>query len=187
MAELGIDSIITRWQDEAETELNLVIGYTDHQIKHQSEELQTMVTEAWLFSYPTADIAVTNLGGLRAPIPPGEITLADIVGVMPFDNTIIEVQLSGVQLFDVILQGGRPVIGGLYQEAGQWILDKTGQPIEADATYSVLVNSFMYAGGDGYTLLAEYDPNGYDTAIHYRQPLIDWIIAQESSEAAPLP
>ena len=54
------------------------------------------------------------------------------------------------------------------------------------ATYSVLVNDFMYAGGDGFTLLAEYDPAGYNTGINWRQPVIDWIEAHNSSVAHPL-
>ncbi len=186
MADLGIDTIITRWQAEAENELNLVIGYTDQEIPHRSQALQAMVVKAWLAGYPSADVAITNLGGLRAPIPPGEITLGDIVGVMPFDNTIIEVQLTGAQLMKVIVAGGRPVIGGMTQKGGSWTLDKTGRPVDPEARYSVLVNSFMYAGGDNYGLLAEFDPAGYDTGIHYRQPLIDWLVAQGSSPDKPL-
>ena len=75
---------------------------------------------------------------------------------------------------------------GLRQQSGEWLLVKSGQPIEATARYHVLVNNFMYAGGDGFGLLAEYDPAGYDTGIHWRQPVIDWIIAQESSPTQPL-
>jgi hypothetical protein len=44
----------------------------------------------------------------------------------------------------------------------------------------------MYNGGDGYTLLAESDPNGYNSAINWRQPVIGWIKAQNSTPANPL-
>jgi hypothetical protein len=47
------------------------------------------------------------------------------------------------------------------------------------------VNSFMYAGGSGFRL-QDYDPDGYDTTVPYRQPLIDWIIAQGSSAETPI-
>ena len=50
----------------------------------------------------------------------------------------------------------------------------------------MLVNDFMYAGGDDYALLAVYDPDGYNTAIHWRQPVIDWMMAQNSSPEDPL-
>lgn len=185
LADANIDRIVMGWQGEAEAELNVVIGYTDQEIAHQSQELQDMVVDAWLFNYP-ADVAITNLGGLRAPIPPGEITLGDIVGVMPFDNTIIEVQLTGADLLKTIIEGGRPVIGGMEWTGQAWVLSATGEPIEADAEYSVLVNSFMYAGGDGYGIFAQADPDAYDTGIQYRQPLIDWIIDQQSNPSKPL-
>jgi hypothetical protein len=50
----------------------------------------------------------------------------------------------------------------------------------------VLVNDFMYAGGDSYHMLAEFDPNAYDTNIDWRDPLIDWIKDQRSSRQNPL-
>jgi hypothetical protein len=44
----------------------------------------------------------------------------------------------------------------------------------------------MYAGGDSYHMLWEYDPNAYDTQIDWRDPLIEWIRAQRSSPEDPL-
>ena len=67
-----------------------------------------------------------------------------------------------------------------------WVLNKTGQPLEKEHTYSVLVNDFMYAGGDNYELLAKFDPKAYNTAIDWRQPVIDWILSQHSSQEDPL-
>ena len=46
-------------------------------------------------------------------------------------------------------------------------------PLDPNGTYSLLVNNFMYAGGDDYTILAQSDPNAYDTGINWRQPVID--------------
>ena len=53
-------------------------------------------------------------------------------------------------------------------------------------SYSLLVNDFMYAGGDDYAILAESDPDAYDTSIDWRQPVIDWILEQESSRDEPI-
>ena len=35
-------------------------------------------------------------------------------------------------------------------------------------------------------MLARFDPDAYNTAIDWRQPVIDWILARDSSPAAPL-
>ena len=44
----------------------------------------------------------------------------------------------------------------------------------------------MYAGGDSYEELAEYDPNGVFTTIDWREPLVDWIKSQNSTREKPL-
>ena len=41
------------------------------------------------------EIALTNTLGIRADIPPGEITIDDLFNSMPFDNTITTMFLSG--------------------------------------------------------------------------------------------
>jgi 2',3'-cyclic-nucleotide 2'-phosphodiesterase (5'-nucleotidase family) len=148
--------------------------------------MQTLVTGAWLWGYPV-DIAIVNLGGLRAPLPAGEVTLADVVGVLPFDNVLIEVELTGTEVLRVLAGGGRPAtVNGIHFVGGSWLLDATGEPMDPDAVYSVLVPDFLYAGGDGYGLIAELDPDAYDTGIHWRQPVIDWIEAQASTPEEPL-
>jgi 5'-nucleotidase/UDP-sugar diphosphatase len=178
---------VAQWHSKTEAELSTPIGYLKHKIIQQSQDMQTLTTETWLLGYPTADIALTNLGGMRAPIPAGEITMADIVGMMPFDDMLVDVRLTGEQLLKVLSRAGTsPAIGGMHWQAGAWVLNKTGQPLQATTTYSVLVNDFMYAGGDNYNLLAEYDPQAYNTAIDWRQPVIDWILAQNSSKEQPL-
>ena len=94
-------------------------------------------------------------------------------------------ELTGDQLLRTLARGNAAV-GGARLGIGEWILESTGEPIRRDETYHVLVNDFMYAGGDNYGMLAEFDPGAYNTAIDWRQPVIDWMLAQDSSAAAPL-
>ena len=185
-ADPVVADVIERWQIEAEGELNRVIGFTENGVARRSIEMQDLIVESWLDAYPAGDVALTNFGGMRADIPPGDITVGTIVGVMPFDNVIIEVLLTGSEL-EAIMQGRRDntAVGGMFWSGGQWILDETGEPLAPDALYSVLVNDFMYTGGDGFDFQA-YDPDGYDTSINWRQPVIDWIEREESSAVAPL-
>lgn len=183
--DAGVVAVVARWQERAQEELEVVIGYSEHGLQRRSDEMLALVTESWLWATPSADVAITNDGGFRAALPPGEITFADVVGILPFNNVLVEVTLSGDELLQVLARGNAAV-GGARLGVGEWILEETGEPIWRDETYQVLVNDFMYAGGDGYDILAEYDPDAYNTAIDWRQPVIDWILAQESSEEAPL-
>lgn len=183
----AIAAIVSKWQDQVETELKTAIGYTNAAIQRRSRSMQALTVESWLWAYPTADVAVSNLGGMRDSLPPGEITLAGIVSVMPFENVIVDMRLSGEQLLRVLaLARGQAAIGGVHQQGVRWVLNHNGAEIAPDQTYHLLVNDFMYAGGDEYTLLAEIDPDAYNTGINWRQPVIDWIVSQQSTPENPL-
>jgi 2',3'-cyclic-nucleotide 2'-phosphodiesterase (5'-nucleotidase family) len=174
-----IAAIVGKWHDAAAEELSVVIGYTEEGFGRRSPEMQALITDAWLAGYPAADAAITNLGGMRADIPPGDITLESIITVMPFDNVLIAVTLSREQLVDVLNFARDDAISGAFRQNGDWLLDKTGEPVDPAAAYTLLVNDFMYAGGDGYDLLARFDPDAYNTAIDWRQPVIDWFVNEE--------
>ena len=182
-----VSSVIVGWARKTDAELKQPIGYLNNEILRGSQSMQDLITETWLLGYPNADIALTNMGGMRDRIPAGALTLADIVGVMPFNNVLVNIQLTGDQMEQVLRSGvSQPAIGGMHRVGSGWVLNKTGQPLEKDETYSVLVNDFMYAGGDNYGLLAQFDPNAYNTAIDWRQPVIDWILSLHSSQENPL-
>jgi 2',3'-cyclic-nucleotide 2'-phosphodiesterase (5'-nucleotidase family) len=181
-----IAEIVAHWQELTDAELNVVIGYLNSEVSRQSPEMAALITASWLWAYP-ADAAITNWGGMRDRIPAGEVTYAAIISVMPFENVLIDVALTGEQLEQVLAADDYlPAIGGLRKDAGQWILESSGTPLDPAQTYHVLVNDFMYAGGDDYGMLASFDPQAYNTAINWRQPVIDWIVAQESSVENPL-
>jgi 2',3'-cyclic-nucleotide 2'-phosphodiesterase (5'-nucleotidase family) len=182
-----ITEIITPWQQRTDDELNREIGYLSNQILRQSQEMQDLTTESWLIGYPTGDIAFTNLGGMRDNLGSGVITIVDIISVMPFDNILVEVKLTGAQILDVQSFGSKPLaVGGMQNRGGQWTLDDTGEQLDMEKTYSVLVSDYLYAGGDNFTMFADYDPDAYFTGIDWRQPVIDWIEAQDSSPENPL-
>ncbi len=187
-ADAAVAEIVARWVDFANLEANVVIGYLQSTIPQKSILMQRLITESWLAGYPLADVAMTNLGGMRTELAAGEVTLGDIVAMMPFDNVLIEMHLTGAQIKDVLNAKTTtpPAIGGMHKNGGVWLLNKSGLPLDDQAVYVVLVNDFMYAGGDHYDLLAQFDPQAYNTSIDWRQPLIDWMIAQNASATQPL-
>jgi 2',3'-cyclic-nucleotide 2'-phosphodiesterase (5'-nucleotidase family) len=113
-----------------------------------------------------ADVAFQNSGGLRADLPEGPVTKGSIYEVMPFDNTIVTVELTGAQvkhLLEEALAGGRTlqVSGMRYRfdadrprmQRLTEVLDAQGRPIDDATRYSVAVNNFMAAGGDDLAVL----------------------------------
>ncbi len=45
-----------------------------------------------------ADLAVMNAGGIRAPLPAGDVRVRDILTMLPFDNSIVVVSMNGVEV-----------------------------------------------------------------------------------------
>ena len=130
----------------------MVIGYLDNPLPRNSQELQDLIVESWLVSFPAADLSITNLGGIRDDLPAGEVRLTDIISVMPFDNTMVEIRLTGSEIKQVLQRGKSPAVGGLTRSGGDWVFKASGEPLEDENTYIVLVNDFIYAGGDDYGL-----------------------------------
>lgn len=184
--DTDIEAIVAEWSAKVEKELGEVIGYSGTGID-KDWPLYNLLLDTWLWTFPEADIAISNFGGYREALAPGDITRADIVAALPFDNTIINVELSGKQVADNLLCCGGAVAGLTYRRSGKRIRAnlKDGSDLDPDGTYRVLVNSFIYAGGSGY-LFSDQNPDGYDTGIHWRDPIIKWILSRQTSRERPL-
>jgi len=188
-----VQTIVDYWQDQTDQVMGQVIGYTETGLPRRSWKQVNYVLDSWLWAYGTADFSISNWGGFRADIDPGDITVGDIVGVLPFENRIVDCAITGAQLVENLECCGGAVAGFTYtyhyDEDDQTVIDSVtladGSPLDMAATYHVLVNDFMYAGGDGY-LFGQQDPYGYDTSIQWRQPVIDWTEAQNTSVDNPI-
>jgi len=101
------------------------------------------------------DIAYTNYGGLRIPLPKGNIPLFKVFELMPFENLITTVKFSGTDLksfFDYIAAaGGDPISGATFKISNKKATDIkiNGQPFDANNSYTVLTSDYMANGGDG--------------------------------------
>lgn len=184
-ANASIETIVTRWADSASDSLNEILAYSARQ-KARGDGLEQLIIDTWLEAYPDADIAVTNMGGVRTNLPEGEVTLSHIVNILPFANTIISVVVTGQVILEALDRGGRPIVAGLDRRGQRWIFSRTGEPLQRNQEYTLLLNSFMYAGGDNFGRIQEANPNGFDTGVNYRQPFVDWLKNQRSTSRNPL-
>jgi 2',3'-cyclic-nucleotide 2'-phosphodiesterase (5'-nucleotidase family) len=131
------------------------------------------------------EIAIHNTGGIRAPIAKGPVTWGDVFEVLPFDNTLVTLSLTGQQLKRT-LAGGLLAVSGLHVELdlerpkGQQLISATmpgGAPIDDAMIYSVTTNDFLVAGGDGYVELGK-GRGLKDTGTLLRDVLVDYIRAR---------
>ncbi len=177
-----VEALVTGWQQQLDADLMHVIGYLNAPLRRGEPALYNMVMDAWLSVYP-ADIAISNAGGFRQDLPAGEITLADVVGVLPFDNVLVDVKVTGAQVMEALRGRRNLALGGITTRGRLALSD--GTLLDPDATYNVLVNDFMYEGGDGFRF-SDYDPHAYNTEIDWRLPVIEWISTKETSPDNPL-
>jgi 5'-nucleotidase len=146
-------------------------------------------------------IAIANGGGMRASLVAGKVTLDDIFGVLPFQNTLFTMELTGAQIIVALEQGvsrveirtgSFPQVAGLRVRFNPLVFAGRGRitevrvhtrdgwvPIDPAAGYSVVVSNFMAAGGDGYSVLTE-GRNRYDTAIDMADALAEFLSANAS-------
>lgn len=124
------------------------------------------------------DVAIANSGGLRASIDAGEVTMGEVLTVLPFQNTLSTFQVTGAQLVEALENGvsqheegaGRfPQVAGMSfafdpkAEAGSRISDVmiAGAPIDLEKTYGAVSNNYVRNGGDGYAMFKDA-ANAYD-------------------------
>jgi 2',3'-cyclic-nucleotide 2'-phosphodiesterase (5'-nucleotidase family) len=155
-----------------------------------------VIADAMRFTYD-ADFAITNSGGIRADLTcppednpddfcaadlePNAITRGQVLGVLPFGNVAVTVDLNGAELKEFLEAGlvGSPAESGGFQqmsgicitysvdlEPGDRITNAvhqaedgscTGEEIDFSegATYTVISNDFSMSGGDGYPNFSE--------------------------------
>jgi 2',3'-cyclic-nucleotide 2'-phosphodiesterase (5'-nucleotidase family) len=186
-----VAAIVDYWQQRTEAELGEVIGYTESGLVRPSWAMGNWVLDSWLWAFP-ADIALCNWGGFRADLEVGEIDLADLVDMLPFDNQIVAVEITGADLVANLERAGTAVAGLSYVyhwADGRRVVDAVfladGRRLDEESTYRVLITDFMYVGGGQY-LFDTQDPVAEETGTNYRQPAIDWTRAQGSDLHHPL-
>lgn len=128
-------------------------------------------------------ISIANGGGLRASIDAGDVSMGEVLTVLPFQNTIATFQMDGAGIKEALENGVSQVdegAGRFPQVAGlKYTFDRskpvgsritsvevkegdTFVPLEAAKTYGVVTNNYVRGGGDGYKTFATKAVNAYD-------------------------
>lgn len=148
-------------------------------------EMGNLVADAMLGRVASqgVSIAIANSGGIRASIDSGDVTMGEVLTVLPFQNTLSTFEITGQTILDALENGvsqvedgaGRfPQVAGMRftwdssAEPGSRIVsvevmkDGAYVPLDPAATYGVVTNNYVRNGGDGYKMFAGDDKNAYD-------------------------
>ena len=140
-------------------------------------------------------IALQNSGGIRASLDAGDVTLGEIMTILPFQNTLSTFKVTGEQLLTAIENGvsqvedvagrfpqvsgmrytfdpSKPANGGRVtsieiDEDGSW------KPLDLNKMYGMVSNNFIRGGGDGYKVfrsaseIYDFGPDLADVVANY--------------------
>ncbi|MGG3915715.1 bifunctional metallophosphatase/5'-nucleotidase [Rossellomorea vietnamensis] len=155
-------------------------------VRTKETNLGNLITDGMLEKanqYSPTQIAFQNGGGIRNSIGEGDITLGDVLEVLPFGNTLVTLNLTGEE----ILLALEHSVADLDNEAGQFLqvsgmtfrfdpskaignriteVNIQGSPLDRSEMYGVAVNAFLAGGGDGFTVLRNAKENGRISDLH---------------------
>jgi len=150
-----INSLMTKYWNLYKSKLNTEIGLTEipldarkSVVRTRESNLGDLIADSWLSWFNGADVALVNGGSIRGDCvyPAGPITYRTINSILPFRNEIMEVELSGAELKQVLeisasalkIKGDRvpdscrASSGGFLQISGlRIIIDTTNPPFSA--------------------------------------------------------
>ena len=106
------------------------------------------------------DCSHLNYGGIRNNLPEGNITTGSIFEVMPFDNQLVVLTLTGdmlQQLLNHFAAGNKLVVGGLrtkiHDGKVQSVTFANGRTLQPNEMYTVAMSDYIADGGDNADFL----------------------------------
>ncbi|SIQ35544.1 5'-nucleotidase C-terminal domain-containing protein [Domibacillus enclensis] len=175
-------------------------------VRTKETDLGNLITDAMLAKAKTIDsdtvIALQNGGGIRASIDAGDITMEEVLTVMPFGNALAIMDLTGAEIKAALehsvslapeQNGAFLQVAGLKftydssKEAGSRVTSVevneggTFTALDEAKTYAVATNTFTAKGGDNYAMFKV----AYDDGRVSEPGFVDWETFTEYLAANP--
>eukprot|EP01062_Namystynia_karyoxenos_P001933 TRINITY_DN10674_c0_g1_i1.p1 TRINITY_DN10674_c0_g1~~TRINITY_DN10674_c0_g1_i1.p1 ORF type:complete len:1182 (+),score=375.75 TRINITY_DN10674_c0_g1_i1:177-3722(+) len=145
---------------------------TDH-VRLGESSMGSFVADV-MRDYGDADVAFVNSGVLRADViyQPGPLTIKDILDIVPMEDVVVIMKITGRQLRTVLENG----VSKWPQQEGRFLqisgvaiklnperppheriidcrTESDGLPVDPDKVYTAVTTAFLCNGGDGFTVL----------------------------------
>ena len=164
-------------------ELSVRVGATSvpldalsHSVRSKETDIGNFIADSYRAAVE-ADIGFVNGGSIRADLAynPGPLTKRDVLSMLPFNNPIVKVEVTGKLLLDILEHsvarsrednepGRFPQVSGLRftfdasKLPGQRVISASvgDKAVALDARYTIATSDFLVSrGGDGYTMFKE--------------------------------
>jgi 2',3'-cyclic-nucleotide 2'-phosphodiesterase (5'-nucleotidase family) len=178
----------------AHSDYRLVVSDENDQfiVRGQETNAGDLVADAYRYVMK-ADIGMENGGGIRNDIMAGDITYGDIIGMLPYDNTLRRIAVTGPQLKTMltrctalvpVLDGNFPQVSGLrftIHSKSHTVSDIEIQredgsfaPIDMQRTYSVALTNYNHDAG-GFFECFKKCPVLQESSLRYYEALSDYL------------
>lgn len=160
------------------------VGYTEGDLSFSSEKLDSKIGN-WICDLTKdavgAQMGFQNTGGIRVDLPKGDITMGDLYRVMPFDNTIVTMKMTGKSLKRMISESYEDESAGM-QISGLKVeilparngkhdfrlFDSSGKLIGDTDEYTIATNNYLADGGNYGAAFKEEGTDVKDSQIVFR-------------------
>lgn len=166
----SLDSI-SRFKKKVDAETGRIISISEGELTKDGAEttLGNFVCDALLyaaankFKEEKTDLVILNRGGLRTNLPKGEIKVINIFELMPFENEMVSVKITGEKLLEflpLLLEKKHPFFGFKIKIEGTKITSALINNLEIEKTkiYTLITSDYLANGGDNFFFLK--DPLG---------------------------
>ena len=181
------DAFVLPFRDSVQSKMNREIGWSEVALTVYTPEspMSNFVADLMLTDSRTQaanqqlaipDFALVNIKGLRTGLPQGRITVSNIFQLMPFENEVVMVQLTGdevLQLFSHMASMGGDGVGGASFVIRNNVVENPcigGIAVDTQRSYWVVTSDYLAGGGDRYKMLA------HSTAVKLEITLRDMIL-----------
>lgn len=167
-----LEQITNRVVCQSDAPLTILDANGRQEVRFAETNAGDIVTDA--YRYVTgAQIGLSNGGGIRTNLPAGNLTYGDMVSLLPFDNNVCMVEITGAQLVELLTRGTHDTPrenGDFPQSSGirftvhtstHTISDltvlnpSTGQyePVQPDKVYTLATIDYCVTGGGFFGIL----------------------------------
>ena len=189
-----VQSIVAKYQKKVDALMNRKLGKVKTDLIQpetgKETNLGNMVTDL-MRQRTGAQVALINSGSLRSDLPRGVISYKDVYKVVPFDSSIVKVNMKGKDIMDTLeTSAGRErdkklQVSGLNvtydstRPEGKRLIEvstEDGKPLDPEETYSVATIDYLLNGGD------HYDQFSRGETVEARAGMLQKEMAQEFTQ-----
>lgn len=183
-------------KEQLEQEMNEPLGYAPEALWVGAPECPMLnwASDALLESAKKVyegkvDFAVVNMGGMRCSWPAGPISRGNVFELMPFDNRLVVLTLSGKDVLDLCQAfadyGGQGVAGLRMTAVDGRLADVTigGKAVDPKASYHIATSDYLSGGADHMEALKNYSEY-WNSDLIIRDLYIESVRQQDTIRAA---